>query len=372
MGGYKVGKVTLGFFLIFIGVVWIVQQLIGASLLKYVMTYGWFIILIILVLEYANKYFNRVEEKKISFDGFSVSVLFIFMLISGGIFSVQKTGVVDVFFFLGPENSIEIEEEYEVDDLNLFLMEYVNGSIEVVGEDTSTVHIEGKVTSRHYDESGIAENFEKARKVEEGEGSFEYVVKESSSIFSSNRNHLTIEFVITVPKEALLEIEAVNGSLTASHIENGVSLKTTNGDIEINDVVGHATVRSTNGSLSLASIIGEIEAVTTNGKISVKNVDGKVLARGTNGAIDIESHQVGGDWEIKTTNGKISIDIPKEANVYIEGETSNGSVDGNLEWERKYAGELVLTRRQGSSTLGDGTYSIIVNGTNGGIEVNTH
>ncbi|UCZ53661.1 hypothetical protein LGQ02_02350 [Bacillus shivajii] len=95
-----------------------------------------------------------------------------------------------------------------------------------------------------------------------------------------------------------------------------------------------------------------------------------LFVRGTNGAIDITSSYVGGEWEVRTTNGRIRVNLPRQIDAVIDAETNNGKVSGNIPWVREYEGRIIKENSQGSSTLGDGVHYIKLRGSNGSIQVN--
>lgn len=369
MGKSKVGRWTAGISLVFIGVIWLVSNLIDVSLWT-VLPYFWPFVLIGLGIEYIYKQRTREEEEeKVSFDGGAVTVLFIVMLISGGLFSLQNSGIATGISLFGNNwnTSVEFHEEYDASEMETAFFEFTNGSIVVVGEDVEKVTIEGEIKSNHNNEKDLLKELNKQKRVKEGRD-FEFSITQSTSSFLFVNNNLSANLTITVPKHIYVTLVTVNGSIEVNDMASDGEFTTTNGNIRAETIVGNLDVRSTNGALSIKGINGDVSARSTNGKIEIVNVTGDVNVRGTNGAIEVKSDQLGGNWDATTTNGKIDIDFPEGSSVAIEGETTNGSVDGNLSWTRKY--DRARRNRQGEAIVGDGAYKITAKGTNGSIRIN--
>ncbi|MCD8509150.1 MAG: DUF4097 family beta strand repeat-containing protein [Bacillus sp. (in: Bacteria)] len=369
MGKSKVGRWTAGISLVVIGVVWLFSNWMNISIWN-VLPYFWPFVLIGLGAEYMYKQRMREEEdQKVSFDGGAVTLLFIVMLLSGGLFSFQNSGIATGISFFGNNwnTSVDIYEEYDASEMERALLEFTNGSIVVIGEDVEEVTIEGQIRSNHTNERDLLKELDKQKRVKEGE-TFQYSIKQSTSSFLFANNSLSANLTITVPKHVFVSLVTVNGSVEVKDMASAGEFTTTNGNIRAERISGNLEVRSTNGALSLKEVNGDVAARSTNGKIEVSNVTGEVELRGTNGAIEIKSNVLGGNWEVTTTNGKIDIEFPEGSSAAIEGETTNGSVDGNLVWNRKYDG--VRRNRQGDAVVGEGTYKITANGTNGAIRIN--
>lgn len=140
-----------------------------------------------------------------------------------------------------------------------------------------------------------------------------------------------VNYEITVPRSMNLDVETVNGTVTASDVRGALRFATTNGRITIERCAGEVDASTTNGSIAaelLAVTPGRpLSLSTTNGKIMVtlpRTVAARVDASTTNGAITSDlpvmttassKHSLrgtlngGGNAELRlrTTNGSIAI-----------------------------------------------------------------
>lgn len=363
----RIGTVTVGVSLLLIGLALLIRNWLDFSFLLF-LSYLWPIVLIILGIEYMIKRRNDEENgERRPFDGTAIVILFIILLISGGLFSLKDGDWKDALINISWNTTVEFEETYDGSDVQFISFALTNGDIEVVGEDTTEIRISGVIKSRVKNEKKVLDIYEKERKVIEGKNSFKYSVKPSPTFFSKDK-HFIVDLKIVIPSNVKLELTNTNGTLIGTNIDGDVTLKTTNGTINGKLIDGNVEAESTNGTIKLKDVTGEASARTTNGNVKVENVANHLIIKTTNGSITASSYVVGGDWEMTTTNGKVKMTIPSSASVEIEGETTNGSVKGNFNWERRYDGHR--KNRQGSTILNEGKYQIDARSTNGSIEIN--
>ncbi len=111
----------------------------------------------------------------------------------------------------------------------------------------------------------------------------------------SNVN-MSVQYDVTVPRSMNLNVDNTNGS------------------IDIRDVHGSHRVSNTNGHIELARCAGDVEAETTNGAIRAE------LAEVTPGK----------SIRLETTNGRISVALPKTVAARVDASTTNGSIKTDL------------------------------------------
>jgi len=125
------------------------------------------------------------------------------------------------------------------------------------------------------------------------------------------RNTCCVEVAVALPRGVLAELD----------------LKTSNGRIELAEVMGSDLyLRTSNGKVILDNVTAEkIEGMTSNGKIHLNAVHaGSLSMQTSNGRIEgeLKSH----DAYLRTSNGKISLDLPCEESGEYQMRTSNGSI----------------------------------------------
>lgn len=143
-------------------------------------------------------------------------------------------------------------------------------------------------------------------------------------------------------------IETTNGEIEGSVVVGNVYMKTTNGDIEALELDGDVELRTTNGDIVLEGATGRVQLATTNGDIEIFDANRAVIASTTNGDIMIQSHSVGGDWNVKTNNGNIELKVPADGSFRVAGRTGNGKLRTDL--------DLKISKKEISGSIGSGTY----------------
>lgn len=143
-----------------------------------------------------------------------------------------------------------------------------------------------------------------------------------------------VNYEITVPRSMNLDVETVNGTVTASNV---------------NGVLRFATV---NGRINVERCAGQLDASTTNGGI----------------AADLTAVAPGRPVRLSTTNGRITVALPRTMAARVDAGTSNGSINSDLP---------VLTSSTDRHSLrgtinGGGTAELSLHTTNGSIEIRGH
>ena len=124
---------------------------------------------------------------------------------------------------------------------------------------------------------------------------------------------------------------AVNYEISVPRTMN-IELDNTNGGIDVSDVKGSMHISNTNGHIELLRCAGDVDAETTNGHVRAELSEvtaGKaVRLETTNGRITIAlPRNVGARLDASTTNGRINTDLPV-ATTRVEKTSLRGSING--------------------------------------------
>jgi DUF4097 and DUF4098 domain-containing protein YvlB len=140
-----------------------------------------------------------------------------------------------------------------------------------------------------------------------------------------------VNYEIVVPRSMNLDVETVNGTVTASNVNGVLRFSTTNGRIVVERCAG------------------ELDASTTNGGI----------------AAELLAVAPGRPVRLSTTNGRITVALPRTIAARLDAGTSNGSINSDIP---------VLTRSSDRHSLrgtinGGGPAELRLHTTNGSIEI---
>ena len=192
-----------------------------------------------------------------------------------------------------------------------------------------------------------------------------------SWLIGENKPRVTANLTVRLPYETSVNARSTNGEIRIDKLEGDVDLKTTNGKIDIGPVKGNAGLKSTNGGIIAREVSGLINAQTTNGGIDVSmNREGianePIDCHTTNGGISlVVPKDLGTDVTLRTTNGSIHARLNATHNANVTLSTSNGSIE--TDFPVTIEGKISKKRMQG--VIGEGGNNIIVRTTNGKISL---
>jgi len=139
-----------------------------------------------------------------------------------------------------------------------------------------------------------------------------------------------VDYHITLPRHARLEVKTVNGRVSIEGLEGRLLASTVNGGVEITDAAG------------------EVHATTVNGSI-----------RAQYDAADDGQHR------FETTNGSVTVTLPDDATGRFEAHTVNGSI--STDFPLTVEGRMFKRHLEGR--LGDGRGSYQISTVNGAVRI---
>jgi hypothetical protein len=230
------------------------------------------------------------------------------------------------------------EEEtfsYPLNDGGRFSISNVNGSITITGGSGDSVEI---IATKKADSQKELDEIE----IEISHSADEIVVEtelgDSEKWYSRGNNsssgHVKYEVIVPVNTE-LDTIETVNGGVTVNGVSGSVVAESVNGSVEVNDLNGNASLSTVNGSV-------KAEFSTLGGEQNVK---------------------------AETVNGRVTIILPKTADVRISADTLNGSINGRdfgLETDKGFVGSDL------NGNIGDGSARLNIDTVNGSIKIKSN
>ena len=206
-----------------------------------------------------------------------------------------------------------------------------NGAIDVRGvEGQSEVLVTATLTSRGetLDEAQDRVSQIVLRMEQSGDTiALQYLASEQAS---DVRRYSGVAFEVTTPMDADIEMDSSNGGITIHRISGVVSADTSNGSVVADDFVGELTADTSNGNITVDRAIGVLQLDTSNGSIRVEQTEASIDAETSNGSVDFSGTLVGDLNRLRTSNGRIEVEIPAEASVRVEARTSNARITSSL------------------------------------------
>lgn len=224
------------------------------------------------------------------------------------------------------------EEEtfsYTLDDGGRFSISNVNGSITVTGGGGNTVEIVATKKAKNQKDLDEIE-------IEISHSASEIVIEtelgDSDGWFSHGSSG-QVKYEITVPGGTVLD-----------------SVETVNGDVSISGVNGKVVAESVNGDLEITGLEDDARLSTINGGINA-------------GFEKCEGEQ---SIKAETVNGRVTIALPKDADVEVSADTLNGGINGRdfgLETDKGFVGSDL------NGKIGNGSARLNIDTVNGSIKI---
>ena len=187
-----------------------------------------------------------------------------------------------------------------------------------------------------------------------------------------------LDYEITVPARASLEIggtytdisiEGVRGSVSATTVQGAVtlrggdgviSLKSVEGAVTLQDAVGRIEVNGVNRGLTLRNVSGDITAETVNGSILLDGIESSdVEAVTVNGRVMYDgSIRDRGRYRFGTHNGSITVSVPERSNVTVAAVTYQGAFSSRFVLPAGALDDSRGPRRRANFALGNGSARI--------------
>lgn len=227
--------------------------------------------------------------------------------------------------FAGFASNETFHKTYPLSEGGSFLLENVNGSVQVEGWDKDEVEVRAVKSSKNDPQDLERVTIE--------------VVSEPGQVTVHTRYpkgegvEVAVDYHIHVPYRVLLgSIETVNGSVVVRGVEGAGELRSVNGNVEVLNSSGRFSAKTTNGNLRL----------------------------------ELTHLLDGGPMNIETVNGSVVLGLPSDARANLRILNMNG----------EFYSELPMTSTAGSpaarafrARLGTGGGEISVRTVNGGIRL---
>lgn len=236
-----------------------------------------------------------------------------------------------------------------------------NGKITVRTGDVEEIQV-GMLVAAAVASEDEASKIADGTKLEVTEGSALAITVKGYRYGKGDRREPSVDLDITVPEQhnATWEFQSKNGDITLQGLNGSAKAITFNGDIAVSSVRGAVDASTTNGDVSVTGSTGDIEARTTLGDIRLEQVQRKLQAKTTNGDIDVTAERIGGDWNVDTTLGDVTVDIPSAGDYRLKAQTNLGDVEADAD-DDSVLSDFTVQTHSIEGKRGGGTYEIDAN-----------
>jgi DUF4097 and DUF4098 domain-containing protein YvlB len=161
--------------------------------------------------------------------------------------------------------------------------------------------------------------------------------------------------VASVPRRCNVVARSGDGSITIERVEGRIELRTGDGSVHGVDVGGELRVHTADGSLRFDDVSGSLDLESGDGGARVSGTLQALTLKTGDGSVDVraeEGSSMTGDWEIRTGDGGLRLELPANFNANLDASTGDGAVRvrgfGDLTVEGRDGGSRELKRPLGS------------------------
>jgi hypothetical protein len=191
------------------------------------------------------------------------------------------------------------EQTYPLSSGGQFVLQNVNGSVQVEGWDRDEVEVHAVKTSQN-DPSDL-ERVKIEVESHPGEVDVHTRYPDGPGV------EVAVEYVIHVPNRVLLgSIGTVNGSVRVRGVEGQGELRSVNGNVEVLESSGRFNARTTNGDLHL-----ELCRLTDGAPMTLETVNGSVV-------LGLPSN-ASADLKVRNMNGDVHSEVPVVSTAALPG-----------------------------------------------------
>ncbi|WP_229522512.1 DUF4097 family beta strand repeat-containing protein [Paenibacillus monticola] len=149
--------------------------------------------------------------------------------------------------------------------------------------------------------------------------------------------------------------KTLNGAVRVRGVQGSVDLSTSGGDMNAWDVTGPLKLSTAVGNVGAINNGDKVDISSKNGNLEVDGARSNLHAESLNGGINVRSDLLGGDWDIYSAVGDISVFLPLVGDYKVEGSSGYGDIVSD------YPG-LLIDKKTISGKAGNGEHKVHIEG----------
>ncbi|WP_125153557.1 DUF4097 family beta strand repeat-containing protein [Clostridium rectalis] len=397
MRQWKVGSITLGLTLIFLGIIFIIGNIYNFTIIGKLIRL-WPLILIGLGIEIliCNFYFGKQNEK-LKITGSSIFMFLILLFLSATLFVAS--------------NIIEFNRDgIKFRDFRNIQYKYTSNftkNYTVQTKDANKIIVDTRLANIFIDRSP-SNNIEVTTQAQLFSNTENFIKDASNSLINITENktieiktnkiydnsnsdlyNIKLNLYIKIPENIYTEVVNLYGDIEANNLSKGLKVLNKNGSISVSHITGNLTTEnhygktiienikgnvisnSRNGKLVARDITGSFDGSNDYGSMELNNIYGKVDATNANGKITFNNPKVlDKNLTLKSNYGDIKVSLPKEQTGHFQLKTTYGNIKTTL--------DLPIEKHENKpmqsvdKTIGNNTLPIRIYCDNGHINISSH
>jgi Putative adhesin len=145
-------------------------------------------------------------------------------------------------------------------------------------------------------------------------------------VWHKEQTRVTVES----PAQLTLQARTSDGNVTLSGLQGDLSLTTGDGNLTLDHVLGNLRIKSGDGQVKITDADGAIDARTSDGNLSVDGLFHALALHTSDGTLDLrlrEGTKLAGASTIQSSDGSVTIRVPRNFAADLNVHTSDGHVD---------------------------------------------
>jgi len=224
------------------------------------------------------------------------------------------------------EFTVREEKRFDVTGTPELTLVTFDGSMEIRSWDRSTVQVE---IEKRANDKASAEAMEV--RAEQSGNVIRLEVKKPATTTSSRfgMNSRSARIIATVPKSCNLVARTGDGAISIERVQGTIDLDTGDGSIQAYGLEGSLRAHTGDGSLKIEHVDGTLDLDSGDGSASISGKlaglklhtgDGSVVVRAEDGSAMTD------DWEIRTGDGGVRLELPDAFGANLDASTGDGRV----------------------------------------------
>jgi hypothetical protein len=148
-----------------------------------------------------------------------------------------------------------------------------------------------------------------------------------------NRHSSSVHVDVETPANLTLDARCADGNLTAADLHGDLTIHTSDGGQELTGLSGNLKLHSSDGHLRVRNGSGTLEARSSDGNQDIAGSFTSLQLHTSDGSITIElaegSH-LSSDSRIESSDGSVTLRLPKSFPAELAVSTSDGSIQSTL------------------------------------------
>jgi hypothetical protein len=135
---------------------------------------------------------------------------------------------------------------------------------------------------------------------------------------------------VETPAQLTLEAKTSDGNVALSGLQGDLNLTTGDGNVTLDQVSGNLRIESGDGQVKITNADGAIDANTSDGNLSVDGRFHALALHTSDGTLDLslrEGTNLAGPSTIQSSDGSVTIRVPRNFAADLNVHTSDGHVD---------------------------------------------